>query len=228
MSRRPPADDWTAAFPGLAALSPPLRARLLEQGRLRHWPAGARLFGAGAPLPGPLFLLEGTLKVVQYAESSREIVLFRVPAGDSCVMSSACVLAENPLGAEGVAETALRGALLEAPVFDALLAESAEFRRFVLRAQARRLAALFQVVDALLSSRLEVRLARCLLDEADGQGWVRATHRRLAAELGSAREAVSRRLNAFARQGWIEQGRGRLRLRDRAALLRLAAGAALD
>jgi CRP/FNR family transcriptional regulator len=47
------------------------------------------------------------------------------------------------------------------------------------------------------------------------------THQELAAELGSAREVISRQLKEFERRGWIRLGRGQLQLLDAAALQQL-------
>ena len=70
--------------------------------------------------------------------------------------------------------------------------------------------------------KIEARLARHLLDRADARGIVSATHADLARGIGSAREVVSRRLDAMARNGLIRVERGWIELRDRAALARAA------
>jgi CRP/FNR family transcriptional regulator len=68
---------------------------------------------------------------------------------------------------------------------------------------------------------MDVRLAARLLELAQG-GTVAATHQALSAELGTAREVISRVLGDFQRRGWIEQARGEVRLANREALERLA------
>jgi len=151
----------------------------------------------------------------------REIVLYRVEAGQSCVLTTACLLAYEDYSAEGVAETDLRAVLVPRRTFEELIARSPEFRRFVFTAYARRITDLFGLIDDIVFQRMDVRLATRLLDLAR-DGTVEATHHALAAELGSAREVISRLLGEFQRRGWVSQGRGELRILDADALIRLS------
>lgn len=216
---------WTGRFAGLARLSPPLRRKLEDAARLRRFAAGERVFGPGEKPRGMLFLLSGAVRVHQTSPGGREIVLYRVAAGESCVMTAACLFAEQSYHAEGVAETDVVAAEAPRATFEALLADSPEFRDFVFAAYSHRMIELFRVVEDVVFGRMDLRIAERLCQLADEEGVARVTHQDLAAELGTAREVVSRQLAEFQRRGWIEQGRGRVRLSDRAALARFAASA---
>jgi CRP/FNR family transcriptional regulator len=87
-----------------------------------------------------------------------------------------------------------------------------------------RLAAMMQVVEAIAYQKLDQRLARLLVERAGAGGNVRVTHQALADALGSVREIVTRLLRNFEDRGWVELGRERVSLVDRAALDRVAAG----
>ena len=104
--------------------------------------------------------------------------------------------------------------------FDELMAMSPDFRGFVMRAWSRRVTDLLSLIDDIAFQRIDLRLATRLLAMAEGDT-VHATHQQLAAELGSAREVISRTLSEFQRRGWIEQARGEVRLMDRPALEKL-------
>ncbi|NML35495.1 Crp/Fnr family transcriptional regulator [Paraburkholderia antibiotica] len=178
-------------------------------------PAGMRLFATGALCRQFLLLTEGTVRVQSMSEAGREIVLYRVNPGESCVMTSACLLGARTYLAEGVAETALRGALLPAPAFERLLGESTAFRSFVFGAFVQRLAGLVEKVGEVALERIDARLARFLLRH---DGAIVCTHYAIAIELGTAREVVSRQLRGFEQRGWLTLRRGRIELLDRAAL----------
>ena len=75
---------------------------------------------------------------------------------------------------------------------------------------------------------MDVRLASRLLELADKDNTVRATHAVLGTELGTAREVVSRTLSEFQRRGWVEQSRGAVHLTGRAGLERLARSAGMQ
>lgn len=106
--------------------------------------------------------------------------------------------------------------------FDALIASSPEFRRFVFTAYARRITDLFHVIEEVAFRRIDLRLAQKLIALAGRDGSLQATHASLALELGSVREVVSRQLQEFQRRGWVELGRGAIRITAPAALRRLA------
>ena len=97
------------------------------------------------------------------------------------------------------------------------------FRRLVFGTFSRRVTDLCRVIDEVAFSRIDIRLAQKLLRLADGGGHVAQTHQQLAAELGTAREVISRTLQEFQRRGWVSAARGDVSLIDQAALARLAA-----
>jgi len=218
----PPRDDWTLAFPPLRQLPPAVFARLRDSSLTIELPEGSRIFGPGQAPENFLLLLEGVIRVQQSSESGREIVLYRVFAGESCALTTACLMGYEEYQAEGIAETRIRAVAIPRSLFDELIATSREFRQFVFTAFSRRVTNLFRVIEEVAFSRIDVRLAQKLIELAKTGGHISATHQELANELGSAREVISRQLNEFQRRGWIKVARGTVDIIDAAALSRLA------
>ncbi len=217
--------DWTEKFAGTAALPRAVRDRLLASARVVEFAKGDQVFGP-TNIPDSLFLLyAGRIRVSQSSEGGREIVLYRVDAGDSCVLTTACMLAEEAYNAEGIAETDVTAIVLPKPAFDRLTAEEDAFRSFVFAAYSRRLIDMLRVVDDVAFGRIDVRLAERLLVLGQGQREVRATHQDLASELGTAREVISRVINDFQKRDLIEQSRGRITFKDKATLAAIASSA---
>ncbi len=206
----------------LSALPAPLRDEVARRSAYVRVPAGSVVFSSGQEAANLLFVLSGGVRVSQTSESGREVVLYRVSAGESCVMTTACLLAGAPYSAEGVAETDVEAVAIPQSVFDDLAGRSSAFRAMIFEAYARRLTDLFQVIDDVAFGRVDIRLAQRLVALAAGEDELRVTHQQLAAELGTAREVVSRQLQEFQRRGWIAQSRGRIEIADRAGLARLA------
>lgn len=214
--------SWIDRFAGLSRLDEAVRTTLVDRSSEISVPQGTVIFGPGKAPENLLLLLDGTVRVQQLSEGGREIVLYRVHAGESCVLTTACLLAYEDYLAEGVAETDVTAIAIPRAVFDDLIARSEPFRRFVFTAYSRRITDLFTIIDEVAFKRLDIRLAQKLLDLAGGGEGVKATHQLLASELGTAREVVSRQLAEFHRRGWLDQGRGTIALTDRPALARLA------
>lgn len=217
-------EDWTERFRGTASLPRAVRDRLLHSARITRYPVGKRVFGPNNIPDSLMFLVEGTIRVSQTSDSGRDIVLYRVEAGESCVLTTACMLAEEAYNAEGFAETDVVTVILPRISFDHLVAEEPEFRSFVFAAYSRRLIDLLRVVDDVAFGRIDVRLAERLLILAQDYKEISATHQKLASELGTAREVISRVLQDFAKRGLISQTRGRIALTDRAGLADIAQG----
>ena len=166
-------------------------------------------------------ILEGRIKVVKLAASGRELVLYRVAPGGSCIITSSCLLGRTDYNARGIAETPLTLLAIPAPDFAALLVEHPPFRDFVFHLFAERIAELMQLVEEVAFARLDQRLAKALL--AKNGAVLGITHQQLADELGSVREIVSRLLKGFAAQGLVALGREQVTLLDRDGLQKIAA-----
>jgi CRP/FNR family transcriptional regulator, anaerobic regulatory protein len=217
------AENWISRFDGLSGLEPAVKDVLLNKSAVITLPADKVIFGPGKSPQHLLLLLEGRVRVQQLSEAGREIVLYRVEAGESCVLTTACMLAHEDYSAEGIAETDVRAVAIPRAVFDDLVSKSVTFRDFIFRAYSKRITDLFQVIEDIAFQRVDIRLAQKLVDLARGTGRVQATHQQLAAELGTAREVISRQLGEFQRRGWIGQTRGAIELLDAAGIERLAA-----
>lgn len=209
----------TTLYPVVQALPEPLRSACLDELKTVRVAAGTVLFDAGQPCTGFPLVLEGAIRVLKRSGSGRELPLYRVLPGESCLVSSGCLLAHEDYNACGIAECDTVLALLPRGRFESLLAHEG-FRRYVFALFAERMAGLMQLVEEVAFRKLDQRLAALLL----GKGRIlRLTHQQLADELGSVREIVSRLLKGFAEQGWVRLGREQIEILDPAALRRLCA-----
>lgn len=215
-------EAWVDRFPGLASLENSVRDILVGQSRIVTVPEGAIIFGPGKAPENFLLLLDGTVRVQQVSDNGREIVRYRVHSGESCVLTTACLLAYEDYSAEGVAETEVRAVAVPRGVFEDLIARSGTFRRFVFTAYSKRITDLFFVIEEIAFRRVDIRMAQKLLALGKESDHVTITHHQLATELGSAREVVSRQLQEFRRREWVQLTRGAVESKDRAALKELA------
>ena len=181
-------------------------------------PSGARLFDERQPCQGFPFVLAGAIRVAKVAANGRELPLYRVTPGETCIITSSCLLGNAPYNARGTTESETILVMLPQGMFTELLAQT-PFRNFIFNLFAERMADLMRLVEEVAFRKLDQRLAALLL----GKGRVvHATHQQLADELGSVREMVSRLLKGFAEQGLVALGREQIEIRDAAGLRRIA------
>lgn len=200
-------------YPALAGLPAGRLDALLQPQAVMQLPAGTQVFAEHQPCQGFPLLLAGSIKVIKLASSGRELMLYRVAPGGSCIISSSCLLGHTDYNARGIAETPLTLLALPVPVFASLMLEHAPFRDFVFHLFAERIGELMQLVEEVAFSRLDQRLAKLILARQDDV--LSVTHQQLADELGSVREIVSRLLKGFAAQGLVLLGREQLTVSDR-------------
>src|SRR5512135_917301 len=210
-------------FPRLASGGKRTLERIVREGQWRRVPAGSTMFGPRSPCTGFPLVLEGSVRVVQRYPNGRELQLYRVKPGESCLLSGSCLLGSTDYDASGIAESDVELLVLPPDEFNALVAEDETFRRHVFSLFGERFAAVLQIVEAVAFQKLDRRLAALLVGREAG-GDVSATHQMLADELGSVREIVSRLLRTFEDRGWVDLGRERIHIVDRDALGALASG----
>lgn len=218
------ADAALAAFPVLRGMVPGERALLAEVAQLVAFAPEQVLLRPGDSCGHYLLVTAGSVRVRRLTESGREILLYRIGPGETCVLATAALLGDGTYSAEAVAEGQAGAVAIAATGFKRLVAGSSTFREFVFQAYAQRIADLMQLVEEIVCRRIDVRLAERLLRLRDAQGCVKLTHQALAVELGTAREVVSRVVKEFERRGWVAQRKGTIDVADADSLARLAAG----
>ncbi len=209
----------SALYPVLQELPAALRDRIAAALQPMTVPAGTVLFDEHQPCRGFPFVLTGSIRVVKLAANGRELPLYKVLPGESCIITSSCLLGHANYNARGMTESDTTLVLLPRALFDELLRETS-FRDFVFDLFAERISELMQLVEEVAFRKLDQRLANLLL----GKGrQLHTTHQHLADELGSVREMVSRLLKGFADQGLVRLGREQIEILDPVGLRRIAA-----
>ena len=211
-------DEWLSHFPELSGLDDPVWQKVLDSARPVELPAGTTVFRDGDGCQNYMFVMEGAVRVQKMAENGREIVLYRVSAGEAYIPLADTNPYQLNINSEGITEDNLRAISIPVKLFDEGIAGSAGFRAFVFSSYGRRIADLILLVEDVAFGRMDIRLGQYLLDSADENGDVALTHQAMAAELGTAREVVSRQLKEFERRGWLKLGRGVINISDLAAL----------
>lgn len=185
-------------------------------------PRGTVLFRPGDEPGGFLLVAEGIVDVYLVGRSGREMLLYEVGAGQTCIQTTLCLLGRQAYSGEAVARTDASFVMVPKQVFADLLATSEAFRSFVFGAFGNRLKEVMALLERIAFVRVEARLADEILRRADAAGIAAATHQELATAIGSVREVVSRRLESLEKSGLVRLERGRVAIADRAGLARTA------
>ena len=207
---------WACYFPEFVRQSDKGLEGLMAASQVVSFLAGQQLFYVGASCGSYLLVLEGTVKVQILSEAGREVLLYQVGSGDSCVLTTSCLLSGDCYPAEGIAETEVLAFAIPSVAFHRCVEMSAFFREFVFKNFSVRLSKLIGRMEAVVFETIDQRICKALL--ASGDTTLLMTHQELAYQLGTAREVVSRHLKQFEHQGWISLKRGTIDILNRAAL----------
>lgn len=194
----------------------------IQQAKPLYLPANASVFRQGDTCENYLLVVDGSMKVLTRVDNGRELVLYRIQGGQSCTLTTACLLANNKYPAEGITETELAALLIPAQHFVQGLEQSADFRHMVFNAYAQKLTDIITLVKDSSVGRIDIRLAKVLLQHIVGDMVLHVTQQTLAAEVGASRETINRQLQEFEAKGWLTLHRGSIEIIDNSALDELA------
>jgi CRP/FNR family transcriptional regulator len=186
-------------------------------------PAGTVLFRPGDVPGGYLVVLRGRIEVYLIGKSGREMLLYEVIAGQTCIQTTLCLLGDQSYTGEAVAMTDTSFVVIPKATFAELINHSPAFRSSVFRTFGNRLQDVVAVLEKVAFVRLDTRLASEILRRAGRGDTATATHQELATALGSAREVVSRRLETLQRAGFVHLDRGLITITNRAGLVNASA-----
>lgn len=210
-------------YPMLAQLPAALIDLVQREAVTMRAPAGHILFDVDDSCNSFVMVLSGGIRVIRPTLSGREILLYRVLPGDSCVLTVSCLMGHSSYPARGIVENDVQLAALSLTSFNLLLEKSPPFRQMVFQYFADRVHRLMELVEGVTFQPVEQRLAALLAERAPR---LDVTHQMLADEVGTVREVISRHLKEFERRGYVELGRGIVHVVDADALAQFAALAA--
>jgi CRP/FNR family transcriptional regulator len=215
--------NWQQTFPHLCETNDVVINDLMDNAGTINMPANTTAFHQGDACSNYLLILSGSIKVMTRAENGREIVLYRLGDGDSCVLTTSCLFGNARYPAEGISETDVTALAIPAARFNQAIQHSKPFREFVFNSFSSHLSSLISLVEEVTFGKLDIRLARHLLKSCNDNARLEITHQQLATELGSAREVISRLLKDFESRGWLKLHRGSLEILDKQSLENIVA-----
>lgn len=204
-------------------LSSTQQQTLLDYTKLITYPQGYTIHGGGADCIGVLLVKEGTLRTYLLSEDGKEVTLYRLSAGDVCILSASCLLKNITFDVHIDAEVTTQILLLDSSIFAQLTCENVYVENFSYKIAAEKFSDVIWTMEQILFMSFDKRLALFLLDEAHKahSNTLYFTHEQIAKYMGSAREVVSRMLKYFANENWIQLSRGSITLLDPTSLHKL-------
>lgn len=178
---------------------------------------GEILYSADSECLGLILIQKGGLRVYILSEDGREVTLYRLSEGESCVLSASCILNNITFDVVIDAETETEVLLLNIGTFSKLIYENIYVENFSYKNTGERFSDVMWAIEQILFMSFDKRLATFLIDEMakTKSTDINLTHEQIAKYLGSAREVVSRMLKNFESQDILKLSRGLIQISDK-------------
>lgn len=204
------ADRFAKIYPQLAADSA-LFAELCQFGDYVKLPPDQHICMEGSHCSSLALVLSGTARVYKLGESGKEITLYRVEAGESCVLTLSCIVTGKLFPAFAMSETNVEAIIIPTSKVRSWMEQQPSWRDYGWRLIANRLADVISLVEEITFKRMDDRLARYLEQQRQQHGErLSITHQQIAADLGTSREVISRLLKDLEQRGELSLGRGQI------------------
>ncbi len=202
-------NDFLHSFPFFRECPETLVKDILSSARPHTIPEDQFVFREGDSCSVIAFLFSGEIRVYKIGDTGREITLYDVNEGEICLLNAACILSNQSYPAHALATLGGHALVLTAGEFLRLMNQYDDMRHFVFSGLSGRLISMMNLVEAVAFQRVDKRLRDYILEQA-GDGVLRMTHQKIANELGTSREVISRLLEDFEKKGQIRLSRNRI------------------
>lgn len=196
-------------FPVFRSSSEEVVKEILVAGRYQAISAGKQIYNEGDACNGIAFVLSGDIRVYKIGPTGREITLYEIGPGETCILNASCILSGKSYPAHAAAVEDTNLLLVPSADFRRLVDEHALMREFVFTLLSQRLSGVMELVEEVAFGRMDERLKEYLA-ERSANGMLETTHQRIANDLGTSREVVSRLLKDFERGGNVRLSRNEI------------------
>lgn len=209
--------DILRLFPFYHELSTSFQQKLVDNSEYASLSKGTFYFHEGHSCSRIALVGDGDIRVFKRGESGREITLYHVERGQTCILTASCVLAQTAYPATAIVDSDASAIVFPADIFRDWVGQNEIIRQFVFASLASRMEGVLSLIEELTFRKLDERLLEFLSSKVDtksSQNGIQMTHEEIAIELGSAREVISRLLKDFERRGLLIRRRGNIFLQE--------------
>ena len=194
--------------------SPLIRQKLSEIGFTKTFSEGEIILNDNSYIKAIPIVTTGSIRVMRTDEDGREILLYYIKAGESCIMSFLGGLHQDTSKIKAVAEEETEVLFIPIDKISFLIKEFPEWLDYIFRLYHKRFEELLEVVNAVAFKKMDERLINFIKKKCEmtQKKTLFITHEQIANELGTARVVVSRLLKQMEENGYVKLGRNKITL----------------
>lgn len=194
--------------------SPELVEKLYQYGITKTYHEGDIILDENSSIRSIPIVMKGMMKVIRTEEDGREILLYYIKAGESCIMSFLGGMHNEKSIVKAEVEEDTEILFLPIDKVSLFIKEYPEWLDYIFRLYHKRFEELLDIINAIAFKKVDERLLNLLQkkSELSNSTTIIITHEQLANELGTARVVVSRLLKQLEEEGKLKLGRNKIQL----------------
>ncbi|WP_294238688.1 Crp/Fnr family transcriptional regulator [Chryseobacterium endophyticum] len=192
--------------------SPELVEKLYKNGVTKTYHEGDIILDENSSIRSIPIVMKGMMKVIRTEEDGREILLYYITAGESCIMSFLGGMHNEKSIVKAEVEEDTEILFLPVDKVFLFIKEHPEWLDYIFRLYHKRFEELLDIINAIAFKKVDERLLTLLYKKSEIQDskTLIITHEQLANELGTARVVVSRLLKQLEDSGKLQLGRNKI------------------
>ena len=189
---------------------------ITKNASLKHFQKQDIIIDIGQDLQYIPLLIEGNIKVLREDENGNELLLYVLESGDTCAMSLTCCMAKSMSKIRAVADDDVKVIMIPISKMKAWFHNNESWRNFILESYQIRFNEMLETIDTLAFMNMDQRLFKYLMDKAkfSSSETIEITHLQIAEDLHTSRVVISRLLKQLEKEGKIELGRTKIKLKE--------------
>ncbi len=189
-----------------------LNKEAYASGQIKYFPAETVILDMNAYIRSIPIVISGSIKVIRTDEEGKEILLYYIKPGESCIMSFLAGIHNDTSKIKAIIEEDAEVLLIPVNKASEWIKEFPEWSDFIFGLYQKRFEELLEVVNAVAFQKIDSRLLHLLNQKSSlfHSKEIMVTHQQLADELGIAREAASRVLKQMENEGIISLARNKI------------------
>ncbi len=195
-------------------LSASFKENLEKYGSTKSFKEGDVILNENSYIKSIPFVKKGSIRVMRTDDEGREILLYYIKAGESCIMSFLGGIHQETSKVKAIAEEDVEIQFLPIEKLNTLMRESSEWTDYIFRLYHKRFEELLEAVNAIAFKKMDERILNFLEEKKkmNGSNEINITHQQLSEELGTARVVVSRLLKQMELNGTVKLFRNKILL----------------
>lgn len=204
-------------YPFLDTLNPEAKDIIKSSLIVKNLDSDYTLIHEGASCLGFSLIINGAIRVYKLSDKGREATLYKLNSGDTCYLSMSCMLSHDsyPAFAEVLEPTTI--AFIPSNVFNKYVYNTLEFQKYIFKNLYSKFNDVLGVLEEIAFERIDVRIAKYLLltsQKTNNSKFLYLTQEKIAQELGTSREVVSRMIADFKNKDILTSQRGKITILD--------------